>query len=613
MNLFKKTSFDLKGNPKKFWKTTGSIIKGLGEQDVPASLKNLDENAKHELVNNFNSFFCSVGENLAGLCTPLNNSEKEYLGLHRVDPVIPNNVTFRLLEVNSEQVLKVIKDLKTNKSSGFQDIPMFVFKDSCIILVNQLTHILNLSFCQGVFPQSWKNVRITPIFKGNGPIDDPNFYRPISIIPCISKIIEKLFLNQLNKYLNENSLLSNCQNGFRSKHSIHTAINHFLSYVYDGIINDEYIYSCYIDLKKAFDSVNHKLLLNKLKLLFNFDDTVILWLHSFLFNRTQYCKFLDKCSKGQMNPLGVPQGSILGPILFSLFINDCPLYTIDCNIVLYADDTALLMKSKNICELTVGMEKNLHSLSLWLRNNKLNLNAKKSLFTLFNVPKGISLSILPDEINMGPHIIKSTDCYTYLGLDIDRDLNFEKQVNKVIKTCAYRTSQFFRLRPYLSEYTAKIIFSTMILPIIECYSNYYIVCKKRLKDKLNVIFNRGIRVIKKMPKRTNISQAANDLKVLKLEERRLINLICQGYENTKIFSNLDTRNLVTRAHDENRKQLHVIESRKNIFRNCYIYRSIHIWNDLPTCFHIANSRRELVLNLNANINNLMLKYKDGIG
>ena len=281
--------------------------------------------------------------------------------------------------------------------------------------------------------------------------------------------------------------------------------------------------------------------------------------------------------------------------------------------LLYADDTALLMKEKHLGKLYSGMEHNLFLTDLWLRSNKLSLNSRKSMFSIFNMPKSIDKRLIPSEIKMGKYTLKHTECYTYLGLDIDVNLKFERHVNKTIKTCAYRTSQLYRLRPYLTEFTSKLIFTSMILPIIDNYSNYYLSCNKCYKDKLNVIFKRGVRVIKKLPKRTSTEQVIVEMKLNNLTERRLENLLLFAYETTKDNNKIDNRVIHTRAHDEGRKQLIVPTTRNTVYRKSYNYKSVIFWNELETEYHMMHTRKELSLYIRNNLLKLKEKFKEGIG
>ena len=408
--------YDLKENPSKFWESTTKALKGKFDILGVNCLENKSSLEKEGICNKFNDFFCQVGKNLADTICPLTQTESNILNerFPMNDIQTADMPGFFLREVTPREVYKIVKDMKINKSSGLVNISMHIFKEASLVLLSQLTHIINLSFCNGEFPNEWKSVRVTPLFKGGGTRVDPNYYRPISIVPCISKVIEKLFLTQLNEHLKNCDLLALQQHGFRKGHSIHSAIDKFLSFVMEGGKDDNFVLSTYIDLKKAFDTVNHTMLLNKLNRLFKFQNCAISWITSFLSNRKQFCSFLGTSSTSLINPIGVPQGSILGPTLFSLFINDCPSVLENSNIVLYADDTALLVKDKNVCKAVNIMEDNLYLLHLWLRANKLSLNPNKSKFCIFNVPGDFPMNVLPLTINMGPYMLSQTDCYTYL-------------------------------------------------------------------------------------------------------------------------------------------------------------------------------------------------------
>ena len=199
--------------------------------------------------------------------------------------------------------------------------------------------MINHSFTTCTFPDIWKTARVTPIFKAGDPAD-PGNYRPISILPVISKVIERAVFDQLYKYLNDNNLIHVNQSGFRPSFSTSTALVNISEDWYDEIDKGNIVGLCMLDFKKAFDTVNHNILLDKLKL-YGVSKYVINWFQSYLTNRTQYTCIDGISSSLHGIQCGVPQGSIDGPLAFLIYINDLPKCVSHCKVSMYADDTAL--------------------------------------------------------------------------------------------------------------------------------------------------------------------------------------------------------------------------------------------------------------------------------
>ena len=218
--------------------------------------------------------------------------------------------------------------MKTSKSAGLDNISPRLFKDSAEIIASPLIKIMNASMAEGVVPTDWKNARVTPMFKKGKPNDMDN-YRPISVLPVASKLLER-----------EHQLLSPYQCGFRKNHSTECATISFTDSIRRGMDQGLLTGAVLIDLRKPFDTVDHQTLNNKLQS-YGIMGTELSWFADYLRNRKQMVGFGSELSDPCPITFGVPQGSILGPFLFILLVNDLPLTTNHCSILMYADDTVL--------------------------------------------------------------------------------------------------------------------------------------------------------------------------------------------------------------------------------------------------------------------------------
>lgn len=252
---------------------------------------------------------------------------------------------FSLNEISNANVNKLISTLKNSKSKDVYGLDTILLKTHKETLTDPITKIVNASFRQAVYPRAWKSAIVTPIFK-SGNVNDVTNYRPISILPVVSKVAERCVADQLLAHLNNTPYrLHPMQFGFRANHSTDTATRFFIESVKSKIDKGGVVGAIFLDLKKAFDTINHHVLLAKLSQ-FNVSLHTINWVKSYLEHRTQAVRCNNKLSPHLNCDVGVPQGSILGPLLFSIYINDLPSVCSGCDIQMYADDTVIYVYGK---------------------------------------------------------------------------------------------------------------------------------------------------------------------------------------------------------------------------------------------------------------------------
>ena len=621
-SYIKNENFNFKDNPSKFWKSANQFMNPNKNSKNPLADTDLMDEEKGEICEKFGKFFSTVGSEVSEGIQALRSGEIQQLdqrtfsnsnkSWNRLTHGEFSKPKFELHNVNESTVSDIIMSIKSCKSSGIDNMPNGVLKQSMMVLIRPLTHIINLSLSKGEFLDCWKNVKVVPLYKGEGDTLDPGGYRPISLVPTISKVIEKCVLQQMNKFLSSNCLLSKNQHGFRAGYSINTAINSFLNFTYNNVSKKESTLISYIDLRKAFDTVNHDVLLSKLVDQFNFGISSLNWIRSFLSNRHLTCNFLGKKSNKYQVTAGVPQGSVLGPVLFSLMINDCSDVIRDANIVLYADDTAVLDGGPDLANTVQNMENNLYYMSLWFKHNKLCINHKKSKFSVVSSNK-ITGNNNFQAMNFGDGKIERVNSYVYLGLTVDEKLDFKEQCNKVIKLCSYRLGQLSRLRNYVDSKLCLLIYKSMILPIINLYSMYYNVAPKKLLNKISSLQNWAIRTASRLRKRESVTHLLHDLGLEKFEDTRLKKILEFGFTLAKHTELLDKTHINTRSHATGRKQLTTNSSNVACYRKSFTYLAVHYWNLLPNEYHQIERKNIFNSLIKSNLGTLKGILRVGVG
>ena len=385
----------------------------------------------------------------------------------------------------------LVNSLKPSTTKDVYGMDSAMLKHLKDVLAPPITQIINLSISQGVFPKVWKTAVVSPIFKSGDSQAICN-YRPISILPVVSKVAEKWVAEQLISHLNNSPIsLHPMQFGFRANHFTDTANCLLIEKVKSMMDKGGTVGAVFLDLRKAFDPVNHRVLIAKLSS-FNFSNNALKWSESYLMNRIQCVNVRNQKSSALDTLTGVPQGSILGPLLFSLYINDLPSVCSDVEIQLYSDDAVIFTHGSNKLQAAATLTNALNRISTWLIQSCLQLNTSKTVCMFFSKKQCST----PDPAIMLSGVkLQVVSEFKYLGLLIDSQLSFKSHVKKEGHRVKFNLSNFRFIRNSMTTDAAKIYMHAMIMShFTYCLTSFAQANKTALKP-LETLYKRTQKVL----------------------------------------------------------------------------------------------------------------------
>ena len=533
-----------------------------------------------DIANAFNDYFVNIGPKLASKLAN-DGSYRKYLNNN-----FPNSMF--LTPVIEEEVLAIINKLLPNKSPGIDNIGPKILKQSVNIILTPLTHVLNNSLLQAHVPSNLKMAKVIPIYKKKEKTA-PGNYRPISLLSVLNKILEKLMHKRLYSFLMKYNILYKYQFGFRKGHSTILANIEIVDNIREHLDKGEHVLGIYLDLSKAFDTVNHEILLHKLNY-YGIRGHALEWFKSYLQSRKQCVWINGAYSEPKIVTTGVPQGSVLGPLLFLIYVNDINCAINSGKLRLFADDSNLFITGHSLNDMVREAEDKLESLNKWFKHNQLTLNVDKTCYTLFSRSEQLSLSI-----SLNGKEIEKVDAAKYLGIYLDSSLSWNMHVDELCKKVQKLFGPFYYISNYITLDMAKQLYYAFVHPHLLYGIEIYGCTSKSNSNRLQVLQNRILKTLTRTDQRASSTELLKKMQILNIEDIYSLTLLLFVYKQQHqklpiIFNNTFTLNKAIRDRVTRQDNLlYVGRSQTNFGKNKVSNIAAGLWNTLPEEIRNAES------------------------
>jgi len=554
------------------------VWKHLKVMNVHSNLKTCGIPEHLSNANNINSYFLKSANPL-----PIPNSVSNFY----CSNLAPNSSFFEFAQTDEEAVLRAVQGIASG-ATGHDGVNIVMLKYCLPFLLPYLTFIFNFCLIHSVFPAAWKHAIVLPLPKCKDPMEYKDL-RPISILSTVAKIFEKIIASQMKEYLEKNKILPEVQSGFRSGHSCATALATITDDILTALDKRRLTVLVLLDFSKAFDTINHKLLLSVLTYA-GFSKGAVAFFDNYLRSRSQAVRVCETISDSLVIDSGVPQGSVLGPILFTIYTLNFGSYVKNCNFHLYADDTQLYysFELERIDDAVTIVNSDLNSVLKFSNDHGLRINPSKTQAIMFGYAAARVSALNTFRVNLNNTHIKFSDTAKSLGVVLDYKLRFKENTNLLIQRAFSNLKFLYSCRNILNGKLKKQLCDSLVLSHFNFCDNVYGPCLDAVDSaRVQRIQKACVRFICGLRSRTSVSSKIEEMGWLSMENRRFLHCASMfhrvlavsrpSYLHRKITYRTDVHNLNTRFRGRLSPPLH----RTELFKRSFSYQVVNVMNQIP--------------------------------